>query len=40
MGLKTSDLYLQGQIGLETCKFCAISVSVTTFEPFKILAST
>ena len=35
-GLETGDLDLdlQGQIGLETKKFCVIFVNATTFEPW------
>ena len=41
-GLKTSDLDLQGQIGLETKKtkkFCVI-VNATTFEPWEFYLQT
>ena len=39
IGLKTGDLDLQGQIGLETYNFVGIPVNVTTFELFGILAA-
>ena len=38
-GLKTGDLDLQGQIGLETKKICAISCECNSFYTMGILPS-
>ena len=40
MGLKTGDLDLQGQIGLETKKFCVIHCECNYFEPWEFYLQT
>ena len=42
MSLKTGDLDLdlQGQIGLETYKFCVIFMNATTFNPWEFYLHT